>query len=84
MVTVKHIIRLWPENRIVVCIEAVGAHHYPTVSNWRFGDESSIRSGDKIYSVHEESPDFAVCRTNGPCENAFSRQAIANSRFNIL
>jgi hypothetical protein len=84
MVTVKRIIRLWPENRIVVCIEAVGAHHYPTVSNRRFGNESSIRSGDKIFSVQEESPDFAIRRTNEPCKNTFSGKTIANSRFNIL
>ena len=79
VVTVKRIIGLGPENRIVICIEAVGAHYYFMISSWGFGDESLIRSGDKIFSVEEESPDFAIHRTNGPCKNTFSRQAIANS-----
>jgi hypothetical protein len=81
--TVKCVIRLWPENRVIVCIEAVGTHHYFAVSSWRFGNERSIRSGDKIFSVEEKSPDFAIRGTNVPCKNAFSRQAIANSTFDI-
>jgi hypothetical protein len=70
--TVKHVIRLWPENRIVVCIEAVSMHHYFTVSNWWFGNEGSIRSGERIFSVEEESPDFAIRCTDVPHqENCF-------------
>ena len=75
---VKCVIRLWPQDRIVVCIEAVGTHHYFAVSNWRFRNEGSIRSGDKIVSIEEESPDFAIRCTNVSCKNAYSGQAIAN------
>ena len=80
---VKHIIRLGPENRIIISIEAVSAHDHLAVSKWRFGNEDLIRSGDKIFSIEEESPDFAIRRTNVPCMDAFRRQTIANSRFNI-
>jgi hypothetical protein len=80
---VKRIIRLGPENRIVISIEAVRTHGYFAVSKWRFGNEGLIRSGDEIFSVEEESPDFAIRRTNVPCKDAFSSQTIANSRSNI-
>jgi hypothetical protein len=81
--TVKRVIRLWPQDRIVVCIEAVGTHHYFAVSSWWFRNEGLIRSGDKIFPVEEESPDGAIHRTNVPCKNVFSGQSIANSSVNI-
>jgi hypothetical protein len=80
--TVIHVIRLWPENRIIVCIEAVHTHHYFAVSNWQLGDEGSIRGADKIFSIQKESPDFAIHHTYVPCKNIFSRKAIPNPRFN--
>jgi hypothetical protein len=80
---IKHVIRLWPQDRIVVCIEAVGTHHYFAVSNGRFRNEGLIRSGDIICPVEEESPDGAIHRTNVPCKNVFSGQFIANSTFDI-
>jgi hypothetical protein len=83
VMAVKRIIRLGPENRIVISIEAVRTHDYFAVSKWWFGNEGLIRSGDEIFSVEEESPDFAIRRTNVPCKDAFSSQTIANSRFNI-
>jgi len=81
--TVKTVIRLWPENRVVICIEAVGAHDHFTFSNRRFGDEALIRGGDKIFSIKEERPDYAIRRTNFPCKDAFSGKTIINPRFNM-
>ena len=81
--TVKRVIQLWPENRIIVSIEAVGTHRYFAVSNWQFEDEGLIRSGDKIFSVEKESPDLSIRRTNVSCKNAISVKAITNSRFDI-
>src|ERR1700679_1287657 len=81
--TVKSVIRLWPEDGIVVCIEAIDTHHYFSLSNWRCGDEGLIGSGDKIFSFKEESPNFAIRRTNVPCKDASSGKAIASSGFNV-
>ena len=64
MMTVKCVIRLWPENRVIICIEAIGTHHYFAVSSWRFGDEGLIWSCHKIFSVEQESPYFAICQTD--------------------
>ena len=82
--TVTDVIRLWPENGIVVCIEAVGTHKYFADSDWRFGDEGLIGSGDKIFPVKEESPNFPIGRANVPCKNVFSGKGIANPRFTYL
>jgi hypothetical protein len=83
MMAVKHVIRLWPENRIVACIEAVGTHNYFANSDWWFGDEGLIGSGNKIFPIEEESPDFTIRCTNLSCKNLFSGKSMANSRFNI-
>lgn len=82
--TVKCVVRLGPEDRVVVCIKAVGTHEYFAVSNRRLGDGGSIRGGDKIFAVEEESPDPAVCCTNGPYKNGFSGKTIVNPKFDIL
>jgi hypothetical protein len=81
--TVKHGIRLWPENRIVVRIKAVSTHHYFAISNWWFRNEGFIRSGDKIFPIKEESPNLAICCTNVPYKNGFSDKAIVNPKFNM-
>jgi hypothetical protein len=84
VMTVQSVIRLQPEYRVIICIEAISMHYYFTVSSWWLGDEGLIRSGDEIFSTEEESADFAICHTNFPCKNAFRGQAIVNLRFDIL
>jgi hypothetical protein len=69
--TVKHIIRVWPKNRVAVCVEAVGMNDYPTLSNGRFGNKGLIRGSYEILSIEEESPGFAI-RPDVPCNNTFS------------
>ena len=81
--TVESVIRLWPEDGIVVCIEAINTHHYFALSNWRCRDEGLIGSGDKLFSFEEESPKFAICHTNVPCKDTSSRKAITSSGFNV-
>ena len=56
MMAVKRVEGLWPESRIVVRIEAVSTHHYFAVSNRRFGDEGSIRGGDKYSPPKRRAP----------------------------
>ena len=80
---VNTVIRLWTENRVIICIEAVSAHDYFMFSNRQFRDEALIRGGDKIFSIKEEHPNYAIRHTNFPCKNAFSRKTIINPRFNM-
>ena len=81
--TVKCVVRLGPEDRVIVCIKAVGTHEYFVVSNWQLGDGGSIRGGDEIFAIKEESPDLAICCTNVPYKNGFSGKTIINPKFNI-
>ena len=80
---VKCVVRLGPEDRVVVCIKAVGTHEYFPVSNRRLGDGGLIRGGDEIFTVEEESPDLAVCCTDVPYKNGFSSKTIVYTKFNI-
>jgi hypothetical protein len=82
--TAECVIRLWPADRVIVCIEAVGTHEYFAVSNRWLRDEGLIRGGDKIFSIEEESPSLAIHCTNVPYKNGFSDKAIVNPKFNML
>ena len=79
---VKCVVRLGPEDRVVICIKAVGTHKYFAVSNRRLGDGGSIRRGDEIFAIEEESPDLAVCCTDVPYKNRFSGKSIVDPKFN--